>query len=152
MSRRNTIVISILIIVVGIQFIQPVANKSSSIERTFDITRQFPVPSRVQAILENSCYDCHSNNTKYPWYAKIQPGAWWLASHIKNGKAELNFSEFGKYSARKQRSKLKGIGSSIKDGSMPLPSYTWLHKNAILDEEEKRLIINWALSAADSFK
>ena len=146
MSRRNTIILAILTVAVGIQFIQPLENQSDRMERSLDITRQFPVPSKVKAILENSCYDCHSNNTKYPWYAKIQPGAWWLASHIRKGKADLNFNEFGRYSTRQQRSKLKSIASSVKDGIMPLRSYTLMHKNAILSEEDKKLIINWAIN------
>ena len=139
----------VLIVTVGIQFIQPAANQNGRMEQSMNITKQFPVPSRVQAILENSCYDCHSNNTRYPWYAKIQPGAWWLASHIRKGKAELNFSDFGRYSTRQQRSKFKGIAGSVKDGTMPLRSYTLMHQNAILSQQDKKLIVNWALSMAE---
>ncbi len=152
MSRRNAVILSVLVIAVFIQFIQPPLNKSGSKDNSLDISRQFPVPARVQAILENSCYDCHSNNTRYPWYAKIQPGAWLLASHIRKAKADLNFNEFGRYSRRQQRSKLKGIASNVRDGTMPLRSYTWLHKDAILSDEDKQLIIEWAGNTTDSLK
>jgi hypothetical protein len=106
----------------------------------------------VQKILIASCTDCHSNNTRYPWYANIQPVGWLLANHIKQGKAELNFSEFGNYSSRRQASKLKAIRYSVKDGSMPLSSYTFLHQDAKLSKENKALIIEWAAKTRDRFE
>jgi len=108
-----------------------------------DITRVFPVPEKINGILKNSCYDCHSNNTRYPWYAMLQPGGWLLASHIKKGKQELNFNEFGSYSRRRQQSKLKSIGNSIKDETMPLSSYTLIHRSAKLSQTERDLVTNW---------
>ena len=89
-------------------------------------------------VFKNSCYDCHSNNTRYPWYVNIQPMGWVMARHIKKGKENLNFSEFGTYSKRKQANKLRAIATSIKDGSMPLSSYTIMHTDAKLCEEEER--------------
>ena len=88
-------------------------------------------------------YDCHSNNTYYPWYNNIQPVSWIMESHIKKGKKELNFSEFGTYSKRRQKSKIKSIINQIKDDEMPLSSYTLLHRKSILSESDKLLIINW---------
>jgi hypothetical protein len=110
----------------------------------------FPVPSNVKTVLEVACYDCHSNNTRYPWYANIQPGGWWLAHHIKEGKEELNFSDFGSYSRRRQINKLRSIVNSIKDATMPLSSYTLLHQDARLTSEQKALIIAWANKIKDS--
>ena len=136
---------------IAIQFIQPVPNNSRQITE-MDISKIHSVPVKVQAILKNSCYDCHSNHTRYPWYAYIQPGGWWLASHIKEGKAKLNFSEFGGYSKRRQQSKLKSIIGSIKDETMPLPSYTLIHRNARLSETEKVLILGWVKRTNESFK
>jgi hypothetical protein len=106
-----------------IQFIQPAQNKSSELLST-DMIKTFIVHQNVQSILKAACYDCHSNNTNYPWYSYIQPFGWVLANHIKEGKVELNFSEFGSYTQRRQASKLKGIENRIKDESMPLSSYT----------------------------
>ncbi|MFP5079726.1 heme-binding domain-containing protein [Pedobacter sp. JCM 36344] len=132
----------LLLVLITIQFIQPTRNKSRQASR-MDITRVFPVPEKINGILKNSCYDCHSNNTRYPWYAMLQPGGWLLASHIKKGKQELNFNEFGSYSRRIQQSKLKSIGNSIKDETMPLSSYTLIHRSAKLSQTERDLVTNW---------
>lgn len=101
------------------------------------------MPPEVQTILQTSCYDCHSNNTNYPWHSYIQPVRLLMESHIKKGKKDLNFSEFGNYSKRKQESKLKAMGKQIKSDEMPLSSYTLIHRNAILTTTEKEELINW---------
>jgi hypothetical protein len=132
-----------------IQFIRPARNRSIVVLET-DITKTYVVPATVQQVLKTSCYDCHSNNTTYPWYANIQPFGWLLADHIKEGKEELNFSEFGSYSLRRQKSKLKGIENSIKESSMPLGSYTLMHKEALLSNEEKALLLDWSMKVRDS--
>ena len=142
MSWIKKILLVIVIVIIATQFIQPARNKSEQILPT-DISKIYNVPENVQVILKRSCYDCHSNNTHYPWYSYIQPAGWWLASHIKRGKAELNFSEFGSYSSRKQRSKLFSISKSVEDGTMPFPSYTLIHQNSKLSKADKAIIINW---------
>jgi hypothetical protein len=134
--------LAILSVFIALQFIQPGRNKSGQILPT-DITTIYSVPENVTIILKNACYDCHSNNTLYPWYTNVQPVGWLLAYHIKRGKAELNFSNFGSYTARKQMSKLRAIENSLKDGTMPLSSYTLIHKNARLSKEDKTTIIDW---------
>ena len=149
MSRIKKIGLTLLIVIIAIQFIQPVRNKSGQVLPA-DISKIYSVPDSVQCVLKNACYDCHSDNTSYPWYSNIQPFGWWLASHISRGKKELNFSEFGNYSDRRQRSKLFSIEKSIEDGSMPFPSYTLIHKNSRLTKEQKSLIINWADRIKDS--
>ena len=151
MRRRNKILLVLLIILGAIQFIQPARNKNGQTSPT-DISRVYAVPPSVQAILQKACYDCHSSNTQYPWYSFIQPGAWWMASHIKRGKQDLNFSEFGGYSGRRQQSKLKSIANSITDGTMPLPSYSFLHRNARLSEGEKEMLVNWTRKITDSLQ
>lgn len=143
MSRIKIGLLVLLAMLVTIQFVQPVRNQSMQVS-TEGIASVTDIPANVQIILQNSCYDCHSNNTRYPWYANIQPGAWWMASHIKTGKAELNFDEFGHYPKRRQISKLKAIASSVKDKTMPLPSYLLIHKKAVLSNTEQILIKNWA--------
>ena len=132
-----------------IQFIRPARNKSGQILAT-DISNIYSIPENVQVVFKTACYDCHSNNTDYPWYANIQPVGWLLSSHIRKGKADLNFSEFGSYSPRRQISKLKAIGHSINDGTMPLSSYKMIHKNARLSNENKELIIDWTEKIKDS--
>ena len=149
MNFTNKILLAIGIIFIAIQFIQPAHNENGRISAT-DISKISSIPDSVYSILNNACYDCHSNNTSYPWYSNIQPMGWLMANHIKQGKEALNFSEFGSYSPRKQLSKLNGIANSIKDDIMPLSSYKLMHKNARLSANEKTLLINWAKQSKDS--
>lgn len=149
MSQIKTGLLILFLVVIVIQFIRPARNQNGQVLES-DITKIYKVPENVQVILKSSCYDCHSNNTHYPWYANIQPAGWWLASHIKKGKEELNFNEFGNYSERRQQSKLKSIANSIEDGTMPLPAYTLIHTSAKLSEEDKALILNWTETIKDS--
>lgn len=142
MSRTKIGLIVLLSILVLIQFIQPARNQSVQAS-TSGIATVLNVPDTVQAVLQNSCYDCHSNNTRYPWYAKLQPGAWWMASHIDEGKGELNFDDFANYSKRRQLSKLKAIQGAIEDKSMPLPSYTLIHRDANLSQKDQKLLKDW---------
>jgi Haem-binding domain len=127
---------------VCIQFFRVDRNQSDEILSS-DFTRVFDVPQNILRILKTSCYDCHSNNTGYPWYSSIQPGAWIMSNHIKEGKEELNFSEFGLYSARRKRNKLKSIASQLREDDMPLCSYTLLHEDAKLSEGQKKILIDW---------
>ena len=149
MNWKKKVLIIVGIIIISLQFIQPVHNKSIQVLAT-DISKIYVVPDSVQKILTVSCYDCHSNNTNYPWYFNIQPVGWILASHIKDGKNNLNFSEFGSYSKRKQANKLRAISSSVKDGSMPISSYTLLHSDAKLSNNQKEIINRWTQNIRDS--
>ncbi len=139
--------LKITLVVIGILFLAvqliPRDHNESGSAQPNALTKVFPIPASVGAILKKSCYDCHSNSTNYPWYAQIQPFRYMLDGHIKSGKAELNFDEFGSYTARKQRSKLRAIGESLDEDSMPLSSYTLIHRNAILSKEDKLTLANW---------
>lgn len=141
--------LTLLIIFIGIQFIRPVRNESEQVLPT-DITKIYNVPDNVFNALKISCYDCHSNNTNYPFYVNIEPVAWMMNNHIKNGKDKLNFSDFGTYSRRRQISKLRSIISQIKEDKMPLSFYTLIHKDAILSIVDKALIIDWSNKTKDS--
>ena len=146
---RKTFVIGLIIFLL-MQLYQPVRNTFSGQVLTTDITKVYDVPKDVQTILTTSCYDCHSNNTAYPWYSYIQPARMFLDGHITEGKEELNFSEFGSYSKRKQGSKLKAMTSQIKSGEMPLKSYTILHQDAKLSAENRAILIDWIEKVQDS--
>jgi hypothetical protein len=150
MNPIKKIGLSVLVVFVAIQFIQPVRNKSSVLLKA-DISKILNVPDSVQTILKKACYDCHSNNTVYPWYINIQPIGWLMSRHISQGKAVLNFSEFANYSARKRSSKLTGIANSIKDDNMPLSSYKLMHKNGRLSKDEKACLINWIQQLKQSY-
>jgi len=125
-----------------IQFVPTGKNKSTEVPST-DFIRTFKVPDNIKQMLLVTCYDCHSNNTRYPWYSKIQPVGWYLENHIKNGKEELNFSEFGSYSNRRQKSKLNSMINQVKDDNMPLASYTFIHKDARLSTENKKMLVDY---------
>lgn len=137
------IFIGLLVVLVIIQFIQPTKNKSTTSQPN-DIGVTMNVPDDVSIVLRKACYDCHSNNTNYPWYASIQPFSWWLNHHIDEGKDELNFSEFGAYKMKRKIKKFNEIAGEVTDGEMPLESYTWIHKDAKLTKEEASALINWA--------
>ncbi len=117
-----------------------------------DITSVYQLPDMVQSILKTSCYDCHSNNTQYPWYSNIQPIAWWLNDHVVEGKKEINFSEFATYRIGRKYKKIQEIIEQVKEDEMPLASYTLIHRNAILSKDQKLSVINWATSIRDSIK
>ena len=125
------------------QLYQPARNESYEQDFTANFTKVYKVPKNVETILQTSCYDCHSNNTNYPLYSYIQPARFFMESHIKEGKENLNFNEWGNYSKRKQNNKLDRITKQIKSNEMPLASYTLIHKNAILTPTQKEEVINW---------
>ncbi|WP_257670439.1 heme-binding domain-containing protein [Parapedobacter tibetensis] len=139
----------LLVVFAGIQFIPAKRNLSDEIP-TADFMAVYDVPERIESILKTACYDCHSDNTYYPWYSKIQPVAWFLGDHIEEGKAELNFNAFGNYSDRRKTSKLRSIKSQVEEGKMPLASYTWMHENAKLSEADKNTLITWVNELMDN--
>ena len=143
----------LLIVLIIIQFFHPEKNiESNASSISNDISKVFPVPNNVQKILQNSCYDCHSNNTQYPWYAEIQPVAWWLNNHIEEGKKEINFNEFASYRPRRQYKKLEEIIEQITNNKMPLSSYTLIHREAVLNKEQKLALSVWAEVLIDQMK
>tara|TARA_R110001583_G_scaffold154770_1_gene306484 strand:- start:693 stop:1145 length:453 start_codon:yes stop_codon:yes gene_type:complete len=135
---------------VGIQFIPTTRNESNEV-LTIDFIKNFNPPEKISNLLRSSCYDCHSNNTIYPWYNKVQPISWFLEGHIREAKVELNFSEFGNYSNRKKKSKLKSITSQVKGDEMPPLSYTLIHRDAKLSEQDKFELEKWLTELRDSF-
>lgn len=151
MKLYKKILLGLLLLFIVIQFIRPDKNAGNEMLAT-DISKTINVPDNVSNIFKNSCYDCHSNTTRYPWYVNIQPMGWLMADHIKEGKANLNFSEFGSYSKRKRANKLRAIAKSVNDGSMPISSYTIMHTDAKLNEENRKMISDWISNAKDSLE
>ncbi len=143
------IAIIALVVLVGIQFV-PTERNQSDIVPVADFMLVNNVPKIIQKKLQVSCYDCHSNNTQYPWYNKVQPVTWFLEGHIKEGKAKLNFNEWDSLSNRRKKSKLRSIIKQIESGEMPLDSYTLIHKDAKFSNEETNEIINFITQLKDS--
>ena len=137
------ILIALLIILFVIQIFRPEKNVHAGPQPN-TIATIYPAPSYVDSILVKACKDCHSNNTKYPWYNNVQPVAWFLANHVKDGTRSFNLDEFATYPAWRQYDKISEVRKQIDEGEMPLSSYTWIHKDAILTDEEKATVINWS--------
>ena len=137
------IVITGFVLFLLMQLYQPARNKDNGELLPSHITKLFSMPDSVNVIFVASCYDCHSNNTRYPWYSYIQPGRFIMERHIRNGKKDLNFSEFGNYSKRQQESKLKSSSKQVKSGDMPLASYILLHENAKLTASQRETVVRW---------
>ncbi len=151
MKTFKRILVILLIVLILIQFFRPAQNRSAS-PSPADISTIYPVSANVNSVLEKACYDCHSNNTRYPWYANIQPVAWWLDDHIREGKHDLNFSEFASYRIGKQYRKLEEVVDLVKQGDMPLQSYTIVHIDAKLTREEKVLLTSWTDTLRNSIR
>lgn len=141
----------LLLLFIGIQFIDVKKNISQD-QSVNAIGNHYKVPAKVQTILKTSCYDCHSNNTIYPSYSKLQPVKWWLADHVNSGKRHLNFDEFNSYSREKKLKKLDEILETVKEGEMPLASYTVIHKDAKLSLSDQSQIEKWVYETKKEVK
>ncbi len=137
------ILLVLLATIIIIQFIRPAKNIASP-NPAQDISTVYPVPDSVHKILLKACYDCHSDNTRYPWYSTLQPVYWWMNNHIQEGKRHLNFDEFASQTPEKKAKWIRHIYEQVDSNEMPLDSYTWIHKDAILSNEEKATVSNWA--------
>lgn len=133
----------VLFIFIGIQFYQPALNVDKGQVYTTDFTQAYKMPVQVKAMFQTSCYDCHSNNTKYVWYDYVQPARALVENHIKNAKEDLNFNEWGTYSNRKQERLLNSIKEQIETKQMPLSSYTLMHTDAKLNDEQIKTLTDW---------
>jgi hypothetical protein len=144
----------ILLVLVGIlvvlQFFRPEKNDSGNTSRS--ISTLYDVSPEVNKILQNSCNDCHSNRTNYPWYSYIEPVGWWLGSHIRDGKRHLNFDNFADQRIAFQYKRMQDCLEQLKDDDMPLGSYTLIHKNAILNGTDKETLNAWCQKIMDEIK
>ena len=145
MEIIKTIIPLLLILLIGIQFFGVTPNTSAIVPESA-IENHYSIPSNVQQILKTSCYDCHSNNTVYPSYNKLQPIKWWLAEHIADGKKHLNFDEFNAYASDQKLRKLAEIEETVNAGEMPLKSYTVIDNNAKLSDEQKQQLRDWVIA------
>ncbi len=131
---------SVILIIIGILLLIQII----PINRTNPkVTSEIIVSPQVGEILKRSCYDCHSNESTWPWYSYIAPVSWLIVGHVKEGRGKLNFSTWDKYDVNKQRRMLDEIGEEIKNNDMPLSSYLIMHKKANLSETDKAVIIGW---------
>lgn len=141
-------VITILAVAfVILQFFQ-IDKTNPPVNKEVDFLTVKKTPETVATNIRNACYDCHSNETKYPWYSNIQPVAWLLKDHIDNGRKELNFSTFATYEARRQTRKMEEAAELVQNGAMPMDSYLLMHPEAKLTAEQKAEMIQYFKSLA----
>ena len=134
--------IVILALLILAQFV-PVDRSIPEYNELSDILVTEQAPAEVAELMKEACYDCHSYETNYPWYAKVAPVSWWIQNHIEEARGHLNFSEWASYDAEKASHKLEECIEEVKEGEMPLTSYTWLHSESNLTENQKELLYVW---------
>lgn len=145
------IMLFLLACLIIIQFIHPKKNKTDGPQPNY-IGAKYGIPGDVKLIMDKACNDCHSNNTRYPWYAMLQPVHWWMDNHVKEGISKINYDEYTNKSAWYQMHKMEETIEMIKEDEMPLSSYTITHKDAKLTIDEKAKLTSWAQSVIDTIK
>jgi len=143
---RKILKISLIVLAVAFvigQLIRPdFSNPPITQADTLEATTE--VPADVQQVLARSCNDCHTNKTTYPCYSKVTPFNWFLANHINDGRRHLNFSVWNTYKPEKKAKKLEEVCEQLEQAEMPLPSYLWIHRDAVLSESDGKLLCDWA--------
>lgn len=140
--KRKTLLIALVGILVLIQFftIDKTNPESNNADDILFITN---ASDEISSVLKESCYDCHSNKTKYPWYSNVAPISWAVQNHVVEGREHLNFSEWGSYSEEKKISIAEECAEEIEENEMPLKGYTIIHSGSDLTVSEKEMLIEW---------
>lgn len=137
-----------IVIFIAIQFI-PSGMPGTQPETDKSITHSTLASEAVLNMLKISCFDCHSNQTNFPWYSKLAPSSWLLADHVKEGKSHLNFSDWENYSRREKIGLLEEMKEEVESGAMPLKSYLIIHRDAVLNKEEIKIISDWVTESTE---
>ncbi len=142
------IFVGALSVIILIQFV-PANLPENNDDHSNDIVQVENAPDNIKMILGKACYDCHSNQTVYPWYSYVAPVSWLVAKDTRVGRDELNFSDWADLSKRKKIKILNEVAEEVEEGKMPLDIYTLVHRDAILTEEEISTLIAWTTSQSD---
>ena len=137
MNRKSMIVIAVVAVLIGIQLI-PVDRSNPPVRG------EIQAPSMVSEVLRKSCYDCHSNETEWPWYSHVAPVSWMVAHHVGEGREELNFSTWSQLSEKDQAKMIHEISEETSDGEMPIRSYLIFHPEAKLSDQDLKTLRDWA--------
>jgi hypothetical protein len=143
------LIILIVVILLVFQFVQPIKNISPGLSDD-DISKVYVIPNELHQTLIKKCYDCHSNNTNYPWYFNVQPIGWWLAAHVNEGKEHLDFSSFRKYGKKKADHTLEELAEVVEEHSMPLKAYVLFNPETELTEDDEQAINSWLKSLGNT--
>lgn len=136
------IAIGFIVLLVIIQFFRIDKTNPTIIQENDFISITNP-PENIKNLLKTSCYDCHSNESTYPWYTNVAPISWWVKQHINEAREELNFSEWGTFTEKRKKHKLEEVYEEVEEGEMPLKSYLIAHSEAKLTTEQKNELVAW---------
>jgi hypothetical protein len=137
---KRVLVIAVIVLAVAFVAIQFVP-----VDRTNPpVTSPLVAPEPVKSILQRACNDCHSNETRWPWYAYVAPVSWLVADDVKDGRRHLNLSAWGEMSDAKRLSKADNMAEEVEAGRMPLPKYVLIHRDAKLSHEDVVALRKWA--------
>jgi hypothetical protein len=142
------IVLGLVIVFAGMQLVRP-DRTNPPFNAAQSVQVAAAVPADVDKVLRRACYDCHSSETRWPWYSGVAPMAWGVANHVQEGRAQFSFSEWGSYPARKRVAVLEKICDEVREGRMPLKEYLWLHRDATLSEADWKSVCDWSMEEAD---
>lgn len=136
-KRLPKIALALVVLLLGLQLVRP--------EKTNPpVTGDIETSPEVKALLKRACYDCHSNETTWPWYSHVAPSSWLVVRHVDDGRRKLNFSVWSSYEPKRQAHKLEECEELITSGDMPLAGYVPLHPEAKLTDAEKQVLLDWA--------
>jgi hypothetical protein len=151
-AREQRVIVKGLLVVVsvvfvGLQFFGP-ARTNPPVDAAQTLHAKSPIPQDVKAVLDRSCWNCHSNQTHWPWYSYVAPMSWMVIGHVEDGRSVLNFTEWS-YSPEEGADLMDSVCAQVKRGRMPLREYTWMHWRAAVTEEEIKRICEWSGETAD---
>lgn len=141
LKRKHILPILVAVFII-IQFFR-IDKTNPPIDSKLDFVATMNPPAAISKKIVDACYDCHSHDTKYPWYTDIAPVSWWIKGHIKGGRKHLNFSQWTEYSKGKQEHKLEECIEMLEKKWMPLGTYTWLHAEAKMTDSERKEMISY---------
>ncbi len=143
MSKFRIFLLALGVLVIGMQLI-PVSRSNPPVQGEVE------APAKVMAVLERSCYDCHSYETRWPWYAYVAPVSWLVAHDVEEGREHLNFSAWSQHDAEERAEKLEEIWEEVDEGKMPLEKYVWLHSDARLTDADRETLRVWVQASEPS--
>jgi hypothetical protein len=143
MKIIKKILVGVFVLFIIAQFFGPEKNEGT-MESVAAFLEETKPPAHVKALLVETCFDCHSNTTRYPWYNNITPVNFWMAEHVANGKKHFNVSSWEGNSVKRKDHKFEELIEMVEAKEMPLPSYTWTHGDANLTDQQIQDILKWA--------
>lgn len=144
--RIKPIIVATVVLLAAIQIV-PVSAHNAPVVPSHSIYSVQAMPPQVRSVFENSCNDCHSSETHWPWYSHIAPVSWIVAHDVREGRKHVNFSEWGTYSPKKQEDKLELICEQVTNGDMPDAMYAFFHRQSRLTQDQRDAVCEWVETA-----